>query len=103
MDGDGPYSLVPSALVKPPLEVRLRAQGVDLCHTGLRVASHLRARFNGRPRPVAAPRPPAHRPYGAWTPQRLSRGAADSGGATARVVETILASRPHPHQGFRSC
>ena len=23
--------------------------------------------------------------------------------ATSRVVETILASRPHPQQGFRSC
>jgi transposase len=38
-----------------------------------------------------------------WTPQRLIRWAADSGVATAQVVETILASRPHPQQGFRSC
>jgi transposase len=29
--------------------------------------------------------------------------AAKTGEATAQVVETILASRPHPQQGFRSC
>ena len=29
--------------------------------------------------------------------------AAKTGEATARVVATILASRPHPPQGFRAC
>jgi transposase len=29
--------------------------------------------------------------------------AATTGEATAQVVETILASRPHPQQGFRAC
>jgi transposase len=29
--------------------------------------------------------------------------AAKTGAATAQVVETILASRPHPQQGFRAC
>jgi transposase len=29
--------------------------------------------------------------------------AAKTGEATAQVVETILASRPHPQQGFRAC
>ena len=47
--------------------------------------------------------PTAHQHYAEWTPQRLIQWAATSGGATARVVETILASRPHPQQGFRSC
>jgi transposase len=31
------------------------------------------------------------------------RWAAETGGATEGVVEAILASRPHPQQGFRSC
>src|SRR5262249_55907274 len=47
--------------------------------------------------------PTAHQRYAEWTPQRLIRWAADSGAATAQLVETILASRPHPQQGFRSC
>jgi transposase len=47
--------------------------------------------------------PRAHRDYAEWTPQRLIQWAQGSGVATARVVETILASKPHPQQGFRSC
>jgi transposase len=47
--------------------------------------------------------PKAHQHYAEWTPQRLIQWAASSGVATSRVVETILESRPHPQQGFRSC
>lgn len=47
--------------------------------------------------------PVAHRAYVQWSPQRLVRWAEKTGPATAAVVERILASRPHPQQGFRSC
>jgi len=100
---EGHYYSVPYALVKQQLEVRVSAQVVELFHKGLRVASHLRSRLKGRHSTVDAHMPTAHRHYVEWTPQRLIRWAADSGAATARVVETILASRPHPQQGFRSC
>jgi len=100
---DGHYYSVPYALVKAQLEVRVSAQVVELFHKGTRVASHLRSRLKGRHSTVAAHMPTAHQPYAEWTPQRLIRWAADSGAATARVVEVILASRPHPQQGFRSC
>jgi transposase len=100
---DGHYSAVPYALVKQQLEVRVRAQVVAIFHKGTRVASHLRSRLKGRHSTGAAHMPTAHRHDVEWTPQRLLRWAADSGAATARVVETLLASRPHPQQGFRSC
>ena len=47
------------------------------------------------------PRP--HQQYASWTPQRLVRWAEKTGPATAALVATILASRKHPQQGFRSC
>jgi transposase len=100
---EGHYYSVPYALVKQQLEVRISARVVELFHQGTRVASHVRSRLKGRHSTVAAHMPTAHRHYVAWTPQRLIRWAADSGAATAQVVETILASRPHPQQGFRSC
>jgi transposase len=100
---EGHYYSVPYALVKQQLEVRVSAQVVELFHKGTRVASHLRSRLKGRHSTVAAHMPTAHRHYAEWTPQRLIRWAASSGTATAQVVETILASRPHPQQGFRSC
>jgi transposase len=90
-------------LVRQQLDVRLSAQVVELFHKGTRVASHRRSALKGRHTTVAAYMPTAHQRYAAWTPQRLMHWAAHSGPATAQVVETILASRPHPHQGFRSC
>jgi len=103
LEVEGHYYSVPYALVKQQLEVRLSAQVVEIFHKGKRVASHQRSLLKGRHSTVAAHMPKAHRHYAAWTPQRLIRWAAQSGGATAQVVETILASRPHPQQGFRAC
>lgn len=100
---DGHYYSVPYVLVKHQLDVRLSAQVVELFHKGKRVASHRRIFLKGHHSTVTAHMPKAHRDYAEWTPQRLIRWAANSGAATARVVETILASRPHPQQGFRSC
>ena len=100
---EGHYYSVPYALVKQQLDVRLSAQVVELFHKGKRVASHQRSPLKGRHSTVTAHRPKAHQRYAEWTPQRLIHWAAHSGPATAHVVETILASRPHPQQGFRSC
>jgi transposase len=48
-------------------------------------------------------RPKSHRDYGAWPPSRIISWAATVGPATASVAERILADRPHPEQGYRSC
>jgi transposase len=100
---EGHYDSVPYALVRQQLDVRLRAAVVERVAKGKRVASHQRSPHKGRHSTVAAHMPKAHQHYAAWTPQRLIHWAATSGPATAQVVETILASRPHPQQGFRSC
>jgi len=100
---EGHYYSVPYGLVKQPLDVRLSAHIVELFHKGKRVASHQRSPHKGSHSTVAAHMPTAHRHYAAWTPQRLIHWAAHSGPAVAQVVEVILASRPHPQQGFRSC
>jgi transposase len=101
--GEGHSSSGPYTLVRPQLDSRLSASVVEICTTGKRVASHRRAPQKGRHSTVAAHRPRAPQHYAAWTPQRLIHWAATSGPATAQVVETMLASRPHPQQGFRAC
>jgi transposase len=100
---EGHYSSVPYALVRQQRDVRLSASVVARVAKGKRVASHQRSPHKGRHSTVAAHMPRAHQQYAEWTPQRLITWAATSGPATAQVVETILASRPHPQQGFRSC
>lgn len=61
VDVEGHSYSVPSALVKQQLEVRLRARGGEVFYKGKRVASHPRARLKGRPSPLAAHMPTAHR------------------------------------------
>ena len=103
MEVDGHDSSVPYALGRQQLDVRLSASVVARFAKGKRVASHPRSPHKGRHSTVAVHMPKAHQHYAEWTPQRLIHWAATSGPATAQVVEPILASRPHPQQGFRSC
>ncbi len=99
----GHYYSVPYALVKHQLEARISAHTVELFHKGKRVASHRHSPQKGRHTTVVAHMPKAHQYYAEWTPGRLIGWAEKTGAACAQVVETILASRPHPQHGFRSC
>lgn len=100
---EGHYYSVPYALVKHQLEARISAHTVELFHKGKRVASHRRSPQKGRHTTTVAHMPKAHQHYAEWTPTRLIRWAEQTGDACARVVEAILASRPHPQHGFRAC
>jgi transposase len=103
MQVDGHYYSVPYQLVKQALDVRLSANTVEVFHQGRRVASHPRSHQKGRHTTTAEHMPQAHQAYAQWTPQRLIHWAEQTGPATAQVVATLLASRPHAQQGFRSC
>ena len=47
--------------------------------------------------------PESHRRHLEWSPGRIVRWAEQTGPATGALVAAILASRPHPEQGYRSC
>ncbi len=76
---------------------------VEIFHRGNRIASHARSYNRGSHTTVDSHRPKSHQRYVEWTPQRLIRWASTIGPSTAQLVETVLHSRPHPEQGFRSC
>ena len=99
---EGHYYSVPYQLVKQQLEVRITRGTVEVFNKGRRVASHMRSYEHGRYTTLKEHMPKAHQHYLEWTPQRLIRWAAKTGTATARLIESILSSRPHPQQGFRS-
>lgn len=100
---DGHYYSVPYQLVRQQVEVRLTANCVECFYKGQRVSSHRRSTHKGRHTTLPEHMPKAHQHYLDWTPERLVRWAQTTGPATAQLVATILASRPHPQQGFRSC
>ena len=100
---EGHYYSVPYQLVRQQVDVRLTANCVECFYKGQRVSSHRRSSLKGRHTTLTEHMPKAHQHYLEWTPERLVRWAQTTGPATAQVVATILTSRPHPQQGFRSC
>jgi len=100
---EGHYYSVPYTLVKEQVDVRLTATTLECFHRGKRVASHIRSFQKGKHTTAMEHMPKSHQRYLEWTPSRLIHWAEGIGEATAKVVETILSSRPHPEQGFRSC
>jgi len=100
---DGHYYSVPHALVRRELEVRLTAGTVECIYRGQRVASHPRSAMKGRHTTAPEHMPEKHRQMGEWTPERFARWAEKIGPATAALITTVLASRRHPQQSYRSC
>ena len=100
---DHHYYSVPHPLLHERLEARITATGVELFHHGQRVAAHARSFVRGKPTTCPAHMPKAHQAHAEWQPSRFIRWAATIGPQTAALVAAILADRPHPEQGYRSC
>jgi transposase len=99
----GHYYSVPYALVHEAVDVRASVNTVAIFHRGQRVAAHRRSDVRGRHTTDPAHMPKAHQRQLEWTPSRLIDWARTIGPQTAALVEAILADRPHPEQGYRSC
>lgn len=99
----GFFYSVPHALIREPVDTRATVRTIEIFHRGKRVAAHAR-RYAG-PRHGTQPEhmPSAHRRYGEWTPDRLQSQARTIGPNTEGLIIAVLARRPHPEQGFRTC
>jgi transposase len=99
----GFFYSVPHALIREQVDTRATARTIEIFHRGKRVAAH--ARRHGGPRHGTEPEhmPSAHRRYAEWTPERLQRQARAIGPNTEGLVIAVMARRPHPEQGFRTC
>jgi len=96
---------VPHPLVQlqQPVDVRLSALTVEVYVRGQRVAAHVRSHVRGGFTTDPAHMPKAHLAHREWSPSRIIAWARTVGPQTAALVEAVLASRPHPEQGYRSC
>jgi transposase len=104
---EGHYYSVPHALVGEKVELRFTAGTLEVYFRGERVASHPRHgreyRLPGRHSTKPSHMPRAHQKHLAWTPTRLIHWGESVGESTGALVTAILADRPHPEQGYRSC
>jgi transposase len=93
----------PYTLVQEMVEVRATPTTVEIFHKGQRVASHLRALGREQVVTERAHQPKSHQAHLEWTPSRMVNWAERVGPQTARLFERILAEKPHPEMGYRSC
>ena len=100
---EGHLYSVPYRLVHEQVEARVGTEVVEILHGRTRVAAHRRAHGKGGFTTQPEHMPSAHRAHAEWTPSRILTWAGKVGAATRDLCEAILADRPHPEQGFRSC
>lgn len=100
---DDHFYSVPYTLAHQEVWVRATANCVEILHRGNRVASHVRSAAKHRHTTQPEHMPKSHRAHLEWTPSRITNWAATIGPCAAKMTEQILASHPHPEQGFRSC
>ncbi len=100
---DHHYYSVHHSLVQELVEARLTSTTVEIFRGGQRVASHLRSHVRAAHTTIPEHMPKSHRQHLEWTPSRIIGWAATIGPQTKTLVEAILADRPHPEQGYRSC
>lgn len=97
------YYSVPHALIRQEVEARITAATVELFYRGKRIAAHLRRHGGARHATIPEHMPSAHRHYADWNEERFRRDAAAIGPHTEALIIAVLAGRPHPEQGFRTC
>jgi transposase len=97
------YYSVPYQLTGETVELRATAATLEIFHQGSRIASHARSGLPYQATTVAAHRPKSHQRHLEWTPSRLVEWAQTVGPFTAELFDKIMAAKPHPEMGFRSC
>ena len=94
---------VPHMLLRAEVDVRITARAVEIFHRGQRVGAHQRRYLGPKHGTDPDHMPSSHRRYAEWTPDRFRRWAGKIGPNTEGLISAVLASRPHPEQGFRTC
>lgn len=100
---DKHFYSVPFTLIKKKLYVRYNTTTIEIFYQNQRVASHLRSygAYGYSTDPLHMPK--AHQHHAEWTPERIAAWAKKIGDSTVQLIESIMAARLHPQQGFRSC
>jgi transposase len=96
------YYSVPHQLIKKQIDVRITSSTIECLYKNKRVASHIRSYQPGRHTTVKEHMPSSHQKMADWTPDRFIRWSQKIGPQTSQLIMSVLSSRPHPQQGFRT-
>jgi transposase len=94
---------VPFSLYRERLDARYTATTVEVFFKGRRVTSHQRSFVRNGYTTKKEHMPKAHQKHLEWTPTRMIRWGESIGPKTGALIGAMLADRPHPEQGYKSC
>jgi transposase len=100
---EGDYYSVPYQLAGEVVNARYTSTTVEIYHKDKRVAMHARGPGKGVAATQAEHMASAHRAMAEWTPSRIIGWGKSHGPSTGELFETIMAEKPHPEMGFRTC
>lgn len=105
VDFEKHFYSVPFALIHEEVHIRASERMVEIFHKSQRepVAEHPRSSVPGRYSTQTAHMPPKHQKAGEWTEERLVQWAGEIGPHTSQLIQSVISSRQHPEQAFRSC
>jgi len=103
VQADWHFYSAPHELRGEQVDVRISAAVVEIFLRGRRITSHARSYRRGGHTTKPEHMPVAHRKHLEWSPSRLIAWGAKTGPKTAELLAAILADRPHPEMGYRSC
>ncbi len=100
---EGDYYSVPYQLAGAVVSTRYTSTTVEIYHKNKRVAIHPRGPGKGVAATQTEHMASAHRAIMEWSPSRMISWGRKFGVHTEELMEKIMARRPHPEMGFRSC
>ena len=93
---------IPYTFVKKPLDVRSTNRIIEIFNKSKRIAVHERKYTSGYTT-LPEHMPKSHQEYAKYTPEQIIKWAKTIGTATHQLVEKTVATKAHPHLGFRAC
>jgi len=103
LSDDCHYYSVPYRYKGRKVDVLFTERALEVYHGNVRIASHFRNRRKNGYTTLKDHMPEAHRWQDSWDPEKLINWARVKGEAVVTVVETVLASRQHPEQSYKTC
>ncbi len=100
---EGDYYSVPYQLAGKVVRARYTSTTVEIYHENKRVAVHPRGPGKGVAVTQTEHMASAHRAMAEWTPSRIISWGKSHGPHTGILFEEIMATKPHPEMGFRTC
>lgn len=93
---------VPYTLIRKKIVIRFAANVVEIFYRSKRVASHVRKYTPGRTSLVEH-MPKSHQEHASWDYEKIIDCAQKIGPATLRLLEKIMATKPHKQIAIRAC